>query len=128
MTPSDDTKPTYDIGTVVQIHLLAEDIHHSKGYVQSIPLSHDQPYIIQLADTGTIIEVDEKDISIPPIPYDNNTIADAPSWIKPGLKCTLYIRQKMPIPPVGFPGANLRSIITIVVVPEYSGPSPAAHR
>ena len=42
--------------------------------------------------------MDEKDVSIPPIPYDNNIIADAPSWVKPGLKCTLYIRQKMPSP------------------------------
>ena len=70
----------------------------NKAYIQSVPLTDDQPYIVQIAENNSLAEVNENEISLPPLTYNPTTIPDAPSWVKPGAKCTLYVKSLTPTP------------------------------
>ena len=93
--------PEYSLGDIIIVTVKEGNIHNAHAYILSITLSDEQPYTVQLMNINKILHVDPSNIAVLPSSNDNNTIADAPAWLKHHAKCTLYIPSTMPAPKQG---------------------------
>ena len=93
--------PTFDLGNLIKITDEKSTLYNELGTIISIPLRDDQPFTIELLNSGGIIQLNESDIeqhaNTPPA-STSSAIADALSWIKHNAKCTLYIPSSMQKP------------------------------
>ena len=94
--------PEFDMGDTVLVSTPDLNISNEKASVLSIPLSLDDYYTVQLLHDGTILQLNSTDMSPLPQSTSSESIADAPTWVAPNIKCTLFIPTKMPRPLQGF--------------------------
>ena len=95
--------PAYDIGQHVFVSPTHLQHPLEKAEILDIPFKHEEPYKLQLKESGTIIEVLPHDI----IPHNPNQQEDnsGPSlhhpWFTNKARCTLFLTESMAVPKHG---------------------------
>jgi hypothetical protein len=82
------------------------DNKYEAVHILSIPIDPDTPYVVQVCNSGDIMEVTESDLVDHDPDVDATSHISNPfeliSWLKPGAKATLYLADRMNTPKQGF--------------------------
>ena len=96
-----DSPPEYDLGQLVRVVDNGDEHFGKEAHILAIPFQPNDPYTLQLVNDNVIHQYTANQIN----QVQQNmpqTIPNAPSWVTPNSKCTLYLPSSMPRSLQGF--------------------------